>query len=125
MAITPSSIKESLMKVESVEGFIGAAVADCESGMCMGFLGGAGVLNMEIAAASNSEVVRSKRKAMKALGLRDEIEDVLISLGRQYHLIRPLKSRPTVFFYLALDRSRANLAMARYTLAEAEHELTI
>jgi hypothetical protein len=125
MALTSNNIKENLMKLESIEGFIGAAVADSDSGMCMGFIGGAGVLNMEIAAASNAEVVRTKRKAMKTLNLRDEVEDILITLGKQYHLIRPLKARPSVFFYLALDRPRANLAMARYTLADAERELTL
>ncbi len=125
MALTSSSIKETLMKLESIDGFIGAAVADSDSGMCMGFIGGAGVINMEVAAANNSEVVRAKRKAMKTLNLRDDIEDILLSLGKQYHLVRPLKARSNVFFYLALDRNRANLAMARYTLAEAEHDLGI
>lgn len=125
MALNSNNIKETLLRLESVEGFIGAAVADSDSGMCLGFLGGAGVLNMEIAAASNAEVVRSKRKAIKTLGLRDEVEDILLTLGKQYHLIRPLKARPTVFFYFALDRSRANLAMARYALVEVERELTL
>jgi DNA-binding response OmpR family regulator len=125
MALSSNNIKENLIKLEATEGFIGAALADSDSGMCLGFLGGAGVLNMELAAASNAEVVRSKRKAMKALGLRDEIEDILISLGKQYHLIRPLKSRPSVFFYVALDRGRSNLAMARYALADAERELAL
>ncbi|HRI52144.1 MAG TPA: hypothetical protein PLW65_18350 [Pseudomonadota bacterium] len=125
MALSSNNIKENLLKLEGTEGFVGAALADSDSGMCLGFVGGAGVLNMELAAASNAEVVRSKRKAMKALGLRDDIEDILITLGKQYHLIRPLKSRPAVFFYLALDRNRSNLAMARYALADAERELAL
>ncbi len=125
MALTSNSIKETLMKLESIEGFLGAALADSDSGMCMGSMGGAGILNMEVAAASNAEVVRSKRKAIKALGLRDDVEDVLISLNKQYHIVRPLKSRPSVFFYIALDRNRANLAMARFALADAERELTL
>ena len=125
MALTSNSIKETLMKLESIEGFIGAALADSDSGMCMGSMGGAGIINMELAAASNAEVVRSKRKAIKALSLRDDIEDVLLSLNKQYHIIRPLKSRPSVFFYIALDRNRANLAMARFALADAERELTL
>mgnify|MGYP003598312577 CR=1 FL=1 len=80
-------------------------------------------MNMEVAAASNTEVVRSKRKAIKTLGLRDEVEDILITLSKQYHLIRPLRSRPSVFIYVALDRSRANLGLARYTLTESERDL--
>ncbi len=125
MSLTSNSIKDTLAQLERVEGFIGAAVADSDSGMCMGFSGGAGVLNMEVAAASNAEVVRSKRKAVKTLNLRDDVEDILLSLGKQYHLIRPLKARPSVFFYLALDRKNANLAMARYALMEAERELAV
>lgn len=125
MAVNASTVKEVLARTElTIEGFIGAAVADSDSGMCLGAVGGAGVLNVEVAAAGNTEVVRSKRKAMKALNLRDEIEDILISLGKHYHLIRPLRSRPAVFIYLAVDRARANLAMARYALADAERDLS-
>jgi predicted regulator of Ras-like GTPase activity (Roadblock/LC7/MglB family) len=124
MAVTANSVKEVLARLElTIEGFIGAAVADSDSGMCLGSVGGAGILNVEVAAAGNTEVVRAKRKAMKALNIRDEIEDMLISLSKQYHLIRPLRSRPVVFIYLAVDRARANLAMARYALAEAERDL--
>lgn len=120
-----NNIKESLTRLETIEGFLGAALADSDTGMCLGYYGGSGVLNMEVAAASNAEVVRSKRKAIKSLGLRDEVEDILISLGRQYHLIRPIKARPSVFFYLALDRSRSNLALARYALIDVEKEVVI
>lgn len=120
-----NNIKESLARLESIDGFVGAALADSDSGMCLGFFGGTGMLNLEVAAASNAEVVRAKRKAIKSLGLRDEIEDILISLSRQYHLIRPVKARPAVFFYLALDRTRANLALARYALVDVEKDIVI
>ena len=99
---------------------LGAALADSDSGMCLGSLGGAGTINLEVAAAANTEVVRSKRKAIKSLNLRDEIEDILISLGRQYHVIRPLRARPGVFYYVAVDRAKANLAMARMAIADTE-----
>lgn len=126
MAVTANSVKEVLSKLElTIEGFIGAAVADSDSGMCIGSTGGAGVMNIEVAAAANTEVVRAKRKAMKTLNLRDEIEDILITLGKHYHLIRPLRSRPQLFMYIAVDRSRANLAMARFALADAERDLGV
>lgn len=125
MALTSNNIKENLSKLESIEGFIGAALSDSDSGMCIGFIGGAGIINLEVAAAANTEVVRSKRKAMKSLNLRDDIEDMLITLGKQYHLIRPVRSRPSLFYYLVLDRQRSNLAMARFTLADTERELPL
>lgn len=124
MALTSISIKELLAKLETgIDGFIGAAIADSESGMCLGATGGGGIMNMEVAAASNTEVVRAKRKAIKTLGLRDEVEDILLTLGKQYHLIRPLRSRPSVFIYIALDRGRANLGLARFALTESERDI--
>jgi hypothetical protein len=120
-----SNINESLIKIQGMDGFIGAALVDSESGMVLGMLGGGGTLNLEVAAAGNTEVVRAKRKTMKNLNLRDDIEDILITLGKQYHLLRPLRTRPGVFFYVALDRTRANLAMARMGLADAEKDLTL
>lgn len=118
------NIKDGLAKLNQIDGFIGAALVDSESGMLLGQEGGGG-LNLEVAAAGNTEVVRAKRKTMNNLGLKDAIEDVLISLSKQYHLIRPLRSRPTLFFYVALDRQRANLAMARITLADVEKDLIV
>jgi hypothetical protein len=118
------NIKDGLAKLNQLDGFIGACLVDSESGMLLGQEGGAG-LNLEIAAAGNTEVVRAKRKTMTNLALKDNIEDILISLAKQYHLIRPLRTRPTLFFYVALDRSRSNLAMARIALADVEKDLQV
>ena len=118
------NIKDSLSKLNQIDGFIGAALVDSESGMLLGSEGG-GSLNLEVAAAGNTEVVRAKRKAMNSLALKDGIEDILITLGKAYHLIRPLRTRSTLFFYLALDRQRANLAMARIALADVEKDLQV
>ncbi len=122
---TMNNINEILSRLQSIDGFIGACLVDSDSGMTLGIVGGGAALNLEVAAAGNTEVVRSKRKAMRALNLKDEIEDILITLGKQYHLMRPLRSRPGVFFYLAVERARANLAMARMTLADAEKDLNL
>jgi hypothetical protein len=118
------NIKDSLSKLNSIDGFVAAALVDSESGMMLGSEGG-GPLNLEVAAAGNTEVVRAKRKTMNNLALKDGIEDILITLGKQYHLIRPLRGRPAIFFYVALDRQRANLAMARIALADVEKDLSV
>lgn len=77
---------------------------------------GSGGIDLELAAAGNTEVIRSKRRVAKALNLNDTIEDILITLGKQYHIIRPLEKNDNVFLYLILDRTKANLAMAHYEL---------
>ena len=62
---------------------------------------------------------------MKALNLKDNIEDILIIFYGQYHLIRPLTSNDALFIYLVLDKTRGNLAMSRHQLAAMEKQLTI
>ncbi|HWO19619.1 MAG TPA: DUF4388 domain-containing protein [Kofleriaceae bacterium] len=120
-----ANIQSNLERLRTLDGYLGAALVDSESGMTLGVDGGGAGLNLEIAAASNTEVVRAKRKAIRNLGLKDEIDDILISLGKQYHVIRPLRARAGVFYYVVLDRARANLAMARMAIADTEKALEV
>jgi hypothetical protein len=62
---------------------------------------------------------------MKALALNDQIEDMLITLGKQYHLIRPLSTNDALFIYVVLDKVKANLAMARHQLTAIEKDLVV
>jgi Domain of unknown function (DUF4388) len=113
---TMNNVNEILNQCMQIDGAVGVALADYSSGMALGMLGGGG-LNLEVAAAGNTDVVRSKLRVMKELGLKDEIDDILITLGKQYHLIRLLPKAGNLFVYIALDRSKANLAMARHKLS--------
>lgn len=119
------NVKAVLAEIEQIDGFIAAAVAHGESGMAMGIAGGTSGFNIEIAVAANSQVVKAKAKAMKALNLEGGIEDILITLRDQYHIIRPLRKNPIVFIYIALDRSKSNLAMARFQIASLEEKLVL
>ena len=106
----------------NVDGALAAAVADFDSGMLLAG-GGSAAIDLEIAAAGITEVMRAKMKTMKMLGLKDEIEDILISLGRQYELIRPLQRHNGLFLYSVLDKSKSNLALARRSLVDVEREM--
>lgn len=119
-----ATAKETLPKLMEIDGCLGCCIVDSNSGMMLGAAGG-GSMNLEVAAAGNTEVVRSKRKTMKALALNDQIEDMLITLGKQYHLIRPLSTNDALFIYVVLDKTKANLAMARHQLSGIEKELVV
>ena len=118
-----ANAQETLTLISDVAGYVGSCIVDSDSGMMLAADGG-GPVNLEIAAAGNTEVVRAKRATMKSLALDDNIEDILISLGQQYHLIRPLESNGALFVYMVIDK-KANLAMARHALASAEKGLTV
>ena len=120
-----ANIQSNLERLRNLDGYVGACLVDSDSGMTLGVDTTGGGLNLEVAAAGNTEVVRAKRKAIRNLALKDEIEDILITLGKQYHVIRPLRARASVFYYVVLDRTRANLAMARMVIADAEKALEV
>ena len=69
--------------------------------------------------------MKAKLKAIKDLGLNGSIEDILIILGNQYHLIRPLKKDSRLFLYLALRRDQGSLGLARYKLESLEDHLDV
>ena len=79
----------------------------------------------DLAAAGNAQVVQAKLKTMESLGLRKGIEDILITLADQYHLIRLVPHIPGLFLYLVLDKNKGNLALARYKLTDIERTLKV
>lgn len=118
-----ANVKQGMEELLTIDGAMCAALVDSGSGMILGQLGSG--VDLEVAAAGNTEVVRAKLKTMKALGLNDAIEDILITLGRQYHILRPIANKEGLFIYLVLDKTKSNLAMSRRKVQEVERELVI
>lgn len=118
-----SNITESLQGLLKIDGAMAATVVDSATGMTLGKAGSG--LDLETAAAGNTEVVRAKLKTIKSLGLNDTIDDILITLTTQYHIIRPLRATPEVFLYLVLDSAKSNLALARLKVKETDLQLEL
>jgi hypothetical protein len=123
MAEMDVALKDALQ----VDGAIAAALVDQTSGMALGTAGGDSTFDVTVAAAANTEVLRAKLRAIDLLGLRETIDDILVTLETQYHLLRPITSRSGrgLFLYLALHRDRANLALARHRLRVIEQSVEI
>lgn len=122
-----SNVEASLKEAAAIEGALAVALVDYTSGMSLGTSGDTSVMNLDVAAAGNTDVVRAKLRTIEALGLKDSIEDILITLTNQYHLIRLLRgsSGEGLFLYLVMDKSRANLAMARHRLSVVERNIQV
>ncbi|NUO75362.1 hypothetical protein LVB77_02305 [Lysobacter sp. 5GHs7-4] len=117
------NLTQSLEELMQIDGAAAAAVVDSNSGMVLGKAGGG--VDLDVAGAGNTEVVRAKLKTMKSLGLKDNIEDILITLGKQYHVIRPMAERSGIFIYLVLDKAKSSLALARIKTAEIEASMSL
>lgn len=116
MSITvETALKEAML----LDGALGAALVDADSGLTLGKVASPrSGLDLTVAAAGNTEVLRAKQRTMAMLNMSDTIEDMLITLGKQLHIIRPLTtpSGKGMFLYLALESSKANLGLARHTM---------
>jgi len=112
-----SEVQAALAEALTMDGALGIALIDAASGLSLGSAGGSPMVNLELAGAAAADLVRTKLRVMTALGLKDTIEDVMITFGKQYHLIRFLGPDQNLFLYVVLDRERSNLGMARHKLA--------
>ena len=118
-----SNVTESLESLIELAGARSAALVDSSTGMVLGHAGSDS--DLEITAAANTEVVRAQLKSIGTLGSKDAIDDIIITLSTQYDIIRPLAVNPSIFLFLAMDKSKSNMALARYKAAECEAQLEL
>ena len=125
-ARSASQLDDSIKELLSIEGANGAAIVDVSSGMALASGGNPG-FDLNVAAAGNSDVVRAKLRTMQEIDIAAEIEDIMITLSNQYHLIRALNSRDTsgLLVCLVLDRTSANLALAGHKLNAVSGRIAI
>lgn len=112
----------------TLSGALGACVVDANSGMMLASAaapGGSVSLNLELAAAASTDVLQAQRRALQALSGSERVEDILVSLPDQYHLLRPLEKSDALYLYAVIDRERGNLALARHLLAKVEPDVDI
>ena len=114
---TEKALLDSIARIEAdVNGVIATAAVDLESGMTLAAKTNRPEFDLGVASAYNSELVKQKMKIMKALHLKCDLEDMLLTLGDQIHVIKMIGTN--TFIYLAVDRSQCNLAIVRNVLSK-------
>jgi predicted regulator of Ras-like GTPase activity (Roadblock/LC7/MglB family) len=114
-----ASMEEATAQVMALDGVIALAGVDWTSGMTI-MSTVVKPIDIELAAAVATEVVRAQMRSIEQLGGGQVIDDILITLSDQLHLIT-LSDDPRyagLFSYLVLDRERGNLALARRRLRD-------
>ena len=115
-------IVDTFKKIEAeVPGFIAASLVDLDSGMTLGVHSLRPEFDLGAASAYNSEIVKQKLKTIKALNLKSTLEDILLTLSDQIHLIKMVT--PRTFMYIAADKAQTNLAIVRSSVMK--HAMTL
>lgn len=109
------------MKV-NVPGFVAVAVTEIESGVAYESVSLDKNFDPNLASAYNLEVVKAKLNAIKALGLKEHIQDITITLDTQVHIINVAPSG-AYFIYLAVNSKDANLGITKSLLNKYKKDL--
>lgn len=114
-----ASMRQTLEEALEIDGAIAAAIANWDAGLCLASAGGGPRLNIGAVATGHGQMLKA-RMAGVAAGLSRAIQDVLVTLEDQVHLIRPLRRRERLFLCLAIDKATGNLGIARHRLQGLE-----
>ncbi len=109
---TEQELVDVLKSIEgSAGGFVAASLVDLGSGMPLATHSVRSDFDLAAASAYNSELVKQKLQIMKTLGISGTIQDMLITLDEQIHLIKMISNQ--TFLYLAVMKAQSNLAIVR------------
>jgi hypothetical protein len=124
MSTDTLDVQEALEELMETSGAVGGAIVDYRNGLTLGTIGG-DTMDMELAGSGNVQVIKAKEKIVQDLDLDDNIEDILITLGEQFHLIGMCEHHDDIFIYLAIDRDEGNLGIARRAIDKVDQKLVI
>lgn len=107
-------------RLRRIDGYAAAMLIDPETGVMLGGDGELSGVDLQSTAAGYGELYRLERSLVEQLGADDAIEDVVITLTSQYHVLHAITGQPSLLLCVVLDRNSGCLGLARYALAHAE-----
>ncbi|WP_157359809.1 roadblock/LC7 domain-containing protein [Caldimonas brevitalea] len=118
-------VARTLSQLMQVEGVLGCCIADMTTGLLLGSEVAPDVesLHLELAAASQTEVMKAHRRAARDMGCGERVDEIFVTHGRRHLVLRTVTAHPELFVLAVLDKQRVNLALARYKIMDAEKAL--
>lgn len=113
-----------LRELELLDGLVFACLVEAATGTVLA----SGSVGPDInrAAAAAAELMAQHRRALRQMGHSrpdDPVDEILVTAGNRYHILRSLSARPNCFILAVLDKLRSNLAMTRFRIMEAQQVL--
>ncbi|MEO6364097.1 MAG: hypothetical protein ABIO71_12765 [Caldimonas sp.] len=119
-----ASGRQTLAALRKLDGMVGCALVDASTGTMLAQETRADAdIDMALAAASATEVLRTHRATARDLGLSDTLEEIITTAGARHAMIRALPRHDELFLVAVLDKHRTNLSLARFQLLEVERSL--
>jgi serine/threonine protein kinase len=106
-----------------IGGFVGGWLVDSATGHVMAAEQDDSVGDPEAVMAAAINLGRANLRAMDLVD--DRVDDILVTLGRRVHLIRPLAQSPKVFLCVALEGEMANPGLARVQIRRVEQSIRL
>ncbi|MFH6967744.1 hypothetical protein [Flavobacterium sp. FlaQc-28] len=107
---------------KNIPGYVAVAVTEIKSGISYYSDSSVSSFDPELASAFNLEVVKAKLNAISALGLEQNIDNIMITLTNQIHII-DISENNEYFIYLAVDSTKANLGMTKALLNKFKKDI--
>jgi hypothetical protein len=122
--VDPKLVARSLAQVLAIEGLLGCALVEIDSGQVLARETREDhPLDIGAAAIACASLLRAHREAAQRMGLTDTVDEVVASGRVHQQILRTLSHHPSLFVMALLDRQRANQALARFKLADAVKNL--
>jgi predicted regulator of Ras-like GTPase activity (Roadblock/LC7/MglB family) len=117
------AVARQLRDLMGTAGVVGCAVARIDDGFLVAGESHEAGVDLAQAARALAPVLQAHQTAAAAMGEIDKVEEVIVSAGSEQHVLRPLDKRPNLFIFARLQRTYANLTLARLKVAEAQRHL--
>ena len=121
--IEEEDINKSLEELSMLKGTMAVSLIDWENSIILGTKTKTD-FNIERASKGNSKVIRAYMKMLSKLNISSPVDDILITLSNQIHIMHIISAYPQLCIYIALDSNKSNLALSRTKAKEVGEALS-